>query len=336
MELDEHGGLHLLDDSSWQQRRRDLARLGGPPDVWAAEIKARRRAAAEPGLAWHERQAEDSLRSRQWFAALLHLKALIKAQPKQGRYFALRGQVHAEQEQWKAAMADFDKALQRGEKAPYALKYYALACLAASDLPAYRHACAVLLQRFDPNYDAERAQFTTLPGALRALDSLAGSPGGGQGYALLLDHFGPAPNLDAVDELWICTHARDAVSDPLRLVRVMEQVVARYPRNAVYLGVLGRALYRAGRCNDAVRRLEEAIRAEKHGGYVQDVLFLAMAHHRQGNTAKAKTLLNKETTWLDKNQKAVKSWWWVLRVGTAILRREAETLVNDKPGKPEK
>ena len=57
---------------------------------------------------------------------------------------------------------------------------------------------------------------------------------------------------------------------------------------------------------------------------------------RLGNTAKAKTLLNKETTWLDKNRKAVKSWWWILRVGTTITRGEAERLVNDKAGKPEK
>ena len=53
--------------------------------------------------------------------------------------------------------------------------------------------------------------------------------------------------------------APNAADDPGRPVALTERAVATDPRNRYYLNTLGAALYRAGRFEEAVRRLGESV-----------------------------------------------------------------------------
>ncbi len=65
------------------------------------------------------------------------------------------------------------------------------------------------------------------------------------------------------------------------------------PTKPYYLSTLGAALYRAGRFDDAIRRLDEAIRLRGGESLPTDWAFLAMAHHRLGHHAEARRWLDR-------------------------------------------
>jgi uncharacterized protein HemY len=132
--------------------------------------------------------------------------------------------------------------------------------------------------------------------------------------------------------VWRCTLAPGAVPDPKRLVERMEKEFKTGPAPWQYFGTLGAALYRAGRFDDAVGRLEEAIKLQGKGGVPQDWLFLAMAHHRLGHAAQARK-------WLDQTARAIAQADpkksapgagsdWAERIEIHLLHREAQALIN--------
>jgi tetratricopeptide (TPR) repeat protein len=92
------------------------------------------------------------------------------------------------------------------------------------------------------------------------------------------------------------------------------------------LNTLGAALYRAGRFDEALRRLGESIRGQGGEGKPQDWVFLAMAHHRRGNREEARR-------WLDRfrdyrlSENPARFWE---EVEIRLLRREAEALIDPK------
>jgi uncharacterized protein HemY len=98
---------------------------------------------------------------------------------------------------------------------------------------------------------------------------------------------------------WTCALAPDAVTDPAKPVALMEAALTTAPRNPHYLNTLGAALYRSGRFEDAVRRLEESVRVQGQGGAVGDWLFLALAHQRLGHADEARRWLDRAVKWLD-------------------------------------
>ena len=59
------------------------------------------------------------------------------------------------------------------------------------------------------------------------------------------------------------------------------------------LNTLGAALYRAGRFEEAVHRLNESLQARHGEGLLQGFAFLAIAHHRLGHHDEAKRWLDK-------------------------------------------
>jgi hypothetical protein len=89
------------------------------------------------------------------------------------------------------------------------------------------------------------------------------------------------------------------------------------------LNTLGAALYRAGRFEEAIRRLNEGAKTRGDEGVPKGFAFLAMAHHRLGHQDDAKH-------WLDKliasqvNKTPGSSFD---EIEILILRREAESLV---------
>ena len=107
----------------------------------------------------------------------------------------------------------------------------------------------------------------------------------------LLDRFGLTtdPN-KANDVAWIAALAPGAVPDVESLVRLAELAVKPRPdiqRKANNLNTLGAAVYRAGRFEEAIRRLEEGIQLRNGISVPQDWVFLAMAHHRLGHRDQA-------------------------------------------------
>jgi tetratricopeptide (TPR) repeat protein len=98
--------------------------------------------------------------------------------------------------------------------------------------------------------------------------------------------------------------------------------------------VLAAALYRAGRYEDALRRLNEA--QTGHGREIGpwNWLFLAMTHHRLGHADEAKKWLEKATQSMDSAEhedptklSVTPRLGWDERVRLQFLRREVEALL---------
>jgi WD40 repeat protein/tetratricopeptide (TPR) repeat protein len=126
-----------------------------------------------------------------------------------------------------------------------------------------------------------------------------------------------------------CAWGPDAVADPEAPVRLAEAAVkgatdTSYQANA--LNSLGAVLYRAGRFEEAIRRLGEAVRILK-GGLPVDWAFLAMAHDRLGHHAEARRWLER----LRNHQpSADPSLFWHEMV-IRLLRSEAEAVILYDP-----
>jgi tetratricopeptide (TPR) repeat protein len=156
----------------------------------------------------------------------------------------------------------------------------------------------------------------------------------------LLERFGQANDPD----LWvgrICGLAPDAVADLARPVQIAEKNLAPHPHDAELAGVLGETLYRKGDLDAAVQRLEASIRAASGFDGHRRKLFLAMAYHRLGPTAKAQQLHREAVLWIEKNcqekladgAELQEPLPWQLRLDVQLLRREAEELMGAKEKK---
>jgi WD40 repeat protein/tetratricopeptide (TPR) repeat protein len=127
---------------------------------------------------------------------------------------------------------------------------------------------------------------------------------------------------------WTCALAPGAVPDLTVPVRLSEKAVASQPKASGWLNTLGLILYRAGRCEEAVQRLNEAIAAGGKGGTVDDWLFLAMAHQRLGHTREARQWLSKAVPQAKQELAASPPPRWFERLELELLRREAEKVVR--------
>jgi hypothetical protein len=145
----------------------------------------------------------------------------------------------------------------------------------------------------------------------------------------LLKRYGISPDLTMVkDVVWSSVLTPAGVADREGLVRLAESYLAlhRGARGSVgseALRLLGAALYRAGRFEEAIRRLDESDRARDDAGDPKAFAFLALAHHRLGHRDESKR-------WLDKlrdyqTRRVTNDLWDDLEID--ILRREAESLI---------
>jgi WD40 repeat protein len=128
---------------------------------------------------------------------------------------------------------------------------------------------------------------------------------------------------------WYCLLAPDSVADPEVPVRLAQSMVAGNPQEfgpekSAGLKTLGAALYRAGRFEEAIRRLNESILALRGGAVPKGFAFLAMAHHRLGHGDEAQRWLDKLAAY---PPQAGADFSWD-DVELRILRREAEALMR--------
>jgi tetratricopeptide (TPR) repeat protein len=149
----------------------------------------------------------------------------------------------------------------------------------------------------------------------------------------LLRRFGHAAEpAQAAGIAWCCALAPDAVSDVEAPIRLAATALAHSPEGARsdMLDTLGAALYRAGRFEAAIRRLDESIRTRGGAGVPKEFAFLAMAHHRLGHSGEARRWRDRLAT--DQPREGFE--FSNSEVELRILRREVELLLSGSPAAP--
>jgi transposase len=119
---------------------------------------------------------------------------------------------------------------------------------------------------------------------------------------------------------WACVLGPDAVADFEPVLHALERAIGPKP-DAGQLDTLGAVLYRPGRFEDAVKRLEEAVARRDKVGTAPDWLFLAMAHQRLGHADEARP-------WLKKGLDQDVSGLWGPGLELPVLCHEADKVVN--------
>jgi Flp pilus assembly protein TadD len=105
----------------------------------------------------------------------------------------------------------------------------------------------------------------------------------------MLDRFkSDEASLDIQLVVRTCVLAADATNDFTRVVTLAEQSLAARPKDHNSMLMLGAALYRAGRYDDAVRALLKSAKARGKEDAFND-LFLAMSYLRMGDPVKAQS-----------------------------------------------
>jgi tetratricopeptide (TPR) repeat protein/tRNA A-37 threonylcarbamoyl transferase component Bud32 len=172
--------------------------------------------------------------------------------------FQQRGDVWAMLGSWGRACADYDEVLRLRVEDPSTRHHQILALLAAGDRDAARQAGSELLNRLSRTTDPWTA------------NSVA----------------------------WTSVFGRSPISDSAAPVRLAEFALEVYPATVkgAVLNTLGATLYRAGRLEDAIRRLEEGIKLRNRESLPQDWPFLSMAHLRLGHRDEARQWLDRLRT----------------------------------------
>jgi tetratricopeptide (TPR) repeat protein len=210
-----------------------------------------------------------------WQEAVADASKAIALRPEQDQLWKLdglwllRGNAHAELGRWQQAAADLTRAIEQDAGKPNLQIDLTFVHLAEGDFSRYRGACTRLLRDFGQSKDVNVANAVA----------------------------------------WTCTLAPDAVEDREAVVRCARSAVKPMPKDPDKLRslqILGAATYRAGRFQEAIDHLNDALKALTEpggpglgidpkaaggvssgpapGGDAPDWLFLAMAHHRLGHS----------------------------------------------------
>ena len=188
---------------------------------------------------------------------------LIEDDPNDVDLWYGRGQVFAELGQWANASADFTKTTEL-KTDNFSPHYWgALTQLGAGNRDGYLSSCSAMLEQFAETEDEQTANFTA----------------------------------------WSCALAADAVDDFSLPVRLAKRTGERIPSNVFHLNTLGAVLYRAGRFDEALARLDEAESlqakpdAQANSSAAYTWYFLAMTHYRLGHEEEARKWYDKAAAW---------------------------------------
>jgi hypothetical protein len=122
------------------------------------------------------------------------------------------------------------------------------------------------------------------------------------------------------DLAWAYLTAPGALRDVGAAVHLAEKAVRLEPQSALYGNTLGVAYYRAGRYREAVAALRPDVEEQADWALAYDLYFLAMSHHRLGETARARDYYDWAVRWVsmqrDLKPETLEEW--------AALRAEAE------------
>jgi hypothetical protein len=130
------------------------------------------------------------------------------------------------------------------------------------------------------------------------------------------------------DLAWVYLTAPDGLRDVKAALPLAENAVRLAPGNADYGNTLGVAYYRAGRYREAVELLRANLDKQEDKGLAFDLYFLAMSHHRLGETAQARDYLALAVRWTSAQRGLVAAQVEELR----MFRVEAEELLGTNKG----
>jgi tetratricopeptide (TPR) repeat protein len=224
-----------------------------------------------------------------WEAAEAAFDEAVRARPRWVSIWLERGRFHMTRGHLEKATVDLAEAIRLQPWYLPSRYEHALSLLALGDQAGLRRACSDLLDRFGTTSDPHIA------------------------------------NTGA----WCCLLGPDAVADREAAVRLAELAVndAAESEKANHLNTLGAALYRAGRFEEAIRRLEEGIRKRGGKSLPQDWVFLALSHHRLEHRAESRR-------WLDRlrdRQPSEDPGRWEDELEIRLLRSEAEAVIIHDP-----
>jgi WD40 repeat protein/Flp pilus assembly protein TadD len=299
--LDRLAALRPKDWTIAARRGRALAAAGRRDEADAAYAAARRLAPSAQVLSdWLRATAADDESAGRKAAGLWSLDRAIALTPDDGTLYALRAGL-ADPAQ---AVADLDEAIRRGagpgvlgqaiERAarsgdwkrtvvlfssltrkaaiPTQLRYLqAVACLKAGDAAGYRAACAGIAKQLPP------------VGPKLSLDEANNAA---MAFAL-----GPSADDDWAKPLAWIDHALAALAAIEKANAAKKEAIGRARHS--FLNTRGALLYRAGRYEEAVTVLREGMGLHAQGGEFHDWVFLALAKHRLGQAASARTAAGK-------------------------------------------
>jgi hypothetical protein len=248
--------------------------------------------------------------ARVWDATPLPAAALqaqeARYQQKRAELKALGDNAEAEQSagagnnlslisRWGRPAEDFAKFLESDPNSQGYRHLHILTLVEAGNTAGVRRACADLLKRFGNTTDPVQAHLVA----------------------------------------WYCVLAPDAVADPKAPVGLAEAALAGHPgrgrARSEVLKTLGAALYRAGRFEQALRRLDESMQTRGDGGDPRGFAFLALAHHRLGHRDEAERWLDKLVAYRPKEGFDFSR----DDVEVRILHREAESVIlGSRPAAP--
>jgi WD40 repeat protein/tetratricopeptide (TPR) repeat protein len=236
-------------------------------------------------------RGEARSRLGRWADAVADYTEALKLQDSGAATWRLRGAARAELGEWDQAVADFKEAVERAPTGTRELSSLAVAHLGRGDLAAYRRACVSMSERLGP---------TDRPGNWNSLS-------------------------------WVCSLAAGDTVEPDRLVRLMDRAVKAEPNTYAFLNTRGAVLYRAGRFQDAIDQLQEAVKLQGAGGAFEDWVFLALARSRLGQAGQAREALKRALVLYDEGlqptQPGRRPADWSTRVEWRQLRKEAEQLL---------
>ncbi len=345
LELDEQRIAHVLGSNAWRKKRDILRKKGGAPELDSSSLLDPILYGKDPtarAKAWVERQ--------RWEEAEAAFDQAVRARPHRPSVWKERGLFFVQRSKPEKAAASFYRALvmgasefefqdeiaSNGEVFDHFLRMVSPKALV---LPI-----SVLVRRAENL--AREGRFDTARELINLAVSLGREKGGlfnnsylSQTFAALgcwgqiakeAASFQETTNLYIANRVaWNCALAPFEVIDPEIPVKLAERAVkgtdAWY--SDVALNTLGAVLYRVGRFEDAIRRLEEAIKSRNGAEAPLAWPFLAMAHHRLGHREEARR-------WLDRFQgyepsKDHNRFWTEMQI--RMLRSEAEAVILYDP-----
>jgi WD40 repeat protein/serine/threonine protein kinase len=245
--------------------------------------------------AWYAEAVRACERTGQWSAVLAHLELMMVREPDRPDLFDRAGRAHAELGRWKEAAAAYQKATVLGSHRPQSWYAHAILRLHLGEGDAHRRISAAMLERFGSAKDTGAVQLAA----------------------------------------WSATLAPLPENGSARVVAAAERALADSPKDRTCLVTFGAALYRAGRNEEAVRTLNESVKAVEKENPVLEYLYLAMAHHRLSQPALAKTHLDQASQWLGRDaakaagtSPGIAGFSWSNRLEIELLRREAAPLIG--------
>jgi WD40 repeat protein/serine/threonine protein kinase/tetratricopeptide (TPR) repeat protein len=221
---------------------------------------------------------------------LRELSQAIENQPSDANLFKARAETHGLVGQWREAAEDLASAHKLNPELNNSVIWRGNALLQANDVEGYRRLCR------------EKA---------KEIDGVPFSP------------------LAANAVAWLACLHPDAVDDYKSLIALAQRAVnetADPKGRGPYLNTLGAILYRAGRYQEALDRLNERLR-DLPEGLPDDWAFLALAHHRLGNHDQARRWLTRLREYRSPTTFPTPFAFWS-HAEVPLLRREVEAVLG--------